>query len=393
MRKIGGPRGPLAVWSITPKSFEKQLLSKQDILARFPAIFKRDLELSRSTSEILLRRGCFFLKLGHIRVLVEEREILVFDDNNPIASDFAARLRAELQSSGSSGPIELAVLESALIYSSQNFQNRLALLDPLARRLLRELIASSKEESSLRLIPVKTAISHFHTALVGYRRALDREDLPRHMRVGSSSAAPSGGGHSDLEVSLQILLADYRTRAEEVLGALEDLREEVESVEATITQVLSASRNQLMRLNLRISMVALACGVGSMGFSALGMNLVNGWEAVPGAFQTAVASVGAGAVAAYAVSNVYYRRSNKQFLEVVEDGSFFASINSPNFVHSLFTKDLLEDSAVQLLLHSALGRAVDNEELQRIMSQADSNGDHRVTLSELLDYVSANERD
>ncbi len=370
------------MWSVSETGLTKEVLSKQAILSRFPALYKRDLELSRSSSEILLRRACFFLKLEHIRVLVSEGEVMVFDDN-PIASEFAARLRVE---AFAGQPIEEAVLESALIFSHTNFQNRLALLDPLARRLLRELVSSANEDSSLRLIPVKTAISRFHTSLVAYKRALEREDLVLGMHV---TAEPQ----PDLPHALSVLLADYRTRAEEVLGALEDLREEVESVESTITQVLSASRNDLMRLNLRISMVALACGVASMGFSAFGMNFVHGWETTPHAFSVVAGVVGAGALSAYGVSSVYYRRGNSQYRQVIEDESFFASLDSPQFVHSLFAKDLLEESSVRLLLRSALGRDLTPEELEEVKSSADADGDLQVTLPELLQYVSLKERD
>ena len=377
-------RNPVPVWALSSKGLSREVLSKNEILSRFPALYKRDLELSRSSSEILLRRACFFLKLEHIRVLVSEQEVLVFDDN-PIATDFASRLRSELFP-GAGTPMELAVLESALIYSNNNFQNRLALLDPLARRLLRELVSSANEDSSLRLIPVKTAISRFHTALVAYKRALERDDLVHGMHV-SSEAQP------DLPHALAVLLADYRTRAEEVLGALEDLREEVESVESTITQVLSASRNDLMRLNLRISMAALACGVSSMGFSAFGMNLVSGFETVPGAFPAAVGAIALGGLSAYGIASIQYRRGNSQYRQVIEDESFFVSLGSPQFVHSLFARDLLEESSVRLLLRSALGRDLTPEELEEVKSSADADGDLQVTLPELLQYVSLKERD
>jgi hypothetical protein len=377
-------RSPLSVWCISPTGLSKEELSKQAILARFPALYKRDLELfSRSTSEILLRRASFFLKLEHIRVLVSEKEVMVFDDN-PIAAEFATRLRFD--AFGGAQPIEEAVLEAALIFSHTNFQNRLALLDPLARRLLRELVSSANEDSSLRLIPVKTAISRFHTALVAYKRALERDDLVLGMHV-TSKPLP------DLPHALSVLLADYRTRAEEVLGALEDLREEVESVESTITQVLSASRNDLMRLNLRISMVALACGVSSMGFSALGMNLVNGWETSPYAFPFAVTAIAAGGLGAYGIASMHYRRGTSQYRQVIEDESFFASLGSPQFVHSIFAKDLLEESNVRLLLRSALGRDLTPQELEEVKSSADADGDLQVTLPELLQYVSLKERD
>ncbi len=140
-------------------------------------------------------------------------------------------------------------------------------------------------------------------------------------------------------------------------------------------------------------MVALACGVASMGFSAFGMNFVHGWETTPHAFSVVAGVVGAGALSAYGVSSVYYRRANSQYRQVIEDESFFASLDSPQFVHSLFAKDLLEESSVRLLLRSALGRDLTPEELEEVKSSADADGDLQVTLPELLQYVSLKERD
>ena len=393
-----GPKGQLPVWAISKASCTKETVSKDSLLAQFPTLFRRDLELSRSMSEILLRPdvtgegGCFFLKLEHLRVLVQDTtdagpQIFVFDDN-PIAADFAARLSRELHAAPMA-PLEQVVVESALIYANQNFVNRFALLDTLTRRLLKELVASSNEESSLRLIPVKSAISQFHTAVVAYQRALDREDLVSGLQFHKSSNMSL-----ELERTLQILLADYRSRAEEVFGALEDLREEVESVESTITQVLSASRNKLMRLNLKISIAALACGVSSMGFSAFGMNLPipfqldqSSWS-----FAAAGAVILSGGAATFSVGRLLYLRSNKKFTEVMDDVSLFKRINSEDFVYTLFTKRVMEDSNAVLLLSSALGRSVTLDELSRVRASADANGDHELTVSEILAYIKQEER-
>lgn len=94
-------------------------------------------------------------------------------------------------------------------------------------------------------------------------------------------------------------LSDYIKRADELLNELEDLRDGVLSAEATATQSLASTRNNLMKLNLQISMASLGFASAACGFSAFGMNLPTGIEMVPGGFYWVTLGVSAGSMAVW----------------------------------------------------------------------------------------------
>ncbi len=81
-------------------------------------------------------------------------ECIVFDDaSSKLSEEFAMQLSSELAAS-SVVAIEKLVTESAIIHVSQSLIGRISLLDPLVRRLLRELLTNTNEDSSLRLVQV-----------------------------------------------------------------------------------------------------------------------------------------------------------------------------------------------------------------------------------------------
>ena len=78
----------------------------------------------------------------------------MFDDaSSKLSEEFAMQLSSELAAS-SVVAIEKLVTESAIIHVSQSLIGRISLLDPLVRRLLRELLTNTNEDSSLRLVQV-----------------------------------------------------------------------------------------------------------------------------------------------------------------------------------------------------------------------------------------------
>jgi hypothetical protein len=86
------------------------------LVLRFPNLFLRDLDFSRTMSEILIRPNCRFLKLDHLRVLItNQNECLVFDDGSSLTCDFATRIRAEL-SGGTRLPLEQVVKDEYVLF-------------------------------------------------------------------------------------------------------------------------------------------------------------------------------------------------------------------------------------------------------------------------------------
>lgn len=374
----------------TTGELSKKTFLRADVLKAFPGVFARDLRTisdatPRMISEVLLREGSFFLKLESIRVLVGRDMILVFEADAPLSIQYAERLRDEAMRVKSSSWVEVSALETALIVAQENFEQRFALLDPLVRRLLRSLVSYSDEEASMRLIPVKHSISKLHTALQEYRKALHAISTPERLQ----GLQLSGRADPITARMLEVMINDFGTRAEEIVNELDDLSEQLSSVEMTITQSLSSTRNNLMRLNIKISMCALGVSVAGAGFSAFGMNMVSGLEERIGAFEVVGVGVLAMSIAAYSVMNAFYRRSDSRFLRLAESTSlsFFSSINNPSYVHELFARKDLTSTEMMRVLQSALGKDVSLSEVDEIKAVADKNHDKFVTLGELISWM------
>lgn len=347
----------LPVWTVD-KSGDvlRAELSKHAVLEAFPSVLARDLrtldDRRRMISEILVREQALVFKVEHLRVVVNRSRAVIFDAEQPVVTAFAAKLGEELADTMTrqadavgmanvACALELSVLECVLAAVAENFDHRFSLLDTITRQLLRNVASQSFDEAAQRLVPVKRSIATLHTALDEYRaalaavvagakamkrllfagailtRPLQTQRLAFHRRCCGlvtqvcarvPSQALSGlylPGHThpeharDAVAAAEIALSDHIKRAEELLNELEDLREGVLSAEATATQSLASTRNNLMSLNLQISLASLGFSTAACGFSAFGMNLPTGFETTPGSFYWATLGVGACSVAVW----------------------------------------------------------------------------------------------
>ena len=144
-----------------------------------------------------------------------------------------------------------------------------------------------------------------------------------------------------------------------------------------------------MRLNLQVSMGSLSTACLAVSFSAFGMNLHSGLETNSVAFGAVVAGSGLFGGLMYAKMNRKYRESISQF-DVASHStmsSVFSSLNSPYFVHGVFSASKLSDEQLRQILTSAMGRGVTDNEISRIKLIADQNGNREVTLNELLKFL------
>lgn len=196
-------------------------------------------------------------------------------------------------------------------------------------------------------------------------------------------------------------------RSDEILNELEDLKEQLTSVEDTLRQSLNNTRNNLMKLNIRISMLALGFSCSSVGFSAFGMNLINGLEQSSHAFVSVtliVFSMSGNSTtislvfiegflvlaAIYGVASTFLENSYSRFQRVKKDHSFsfFETLNSPNYAHMLFHGDDLAKEDIKNLISACLGRSISEEELDNVRQIADKNLDKMINIGEIIEHIS-----
>ena len=70
---------------------------------------------------------------------------------------------------------------------------------------------------------------------------------------------------------------------------------------------LDSARNQLLQMDVVLSVVTMAAGLGAVVTGIFGMNLRSGWEATPDAFVVTSAVVG-GAIALFTVALYFFVR-------------------------------------------------------------------------------------
>jgi len=119
---------------------------------------------------------------------------------------------------------------------------------------------------------------------------LKMNNLPREMSE-----------HEDLEV----LLESFSKQVEEVVNEAENIESNVQSTQEIVELILDSNRNQLLALDLKVSIGTMGIGTGALIAGAFGMNLTSHMEHSPFAFYVLS---GASTVVALLVAWIGLRR-------------------------------------------------------------------------------------
>lgn len=271
--------------------FSLQLTSKQERKT------KRRIKTPRTA--ILPRGKQILLNFGAIRAVVGTDEVWLFDAHTVAVKEFALELQNILEMEWKKHenneehfniPFELTVLEAVLRDTTNIFQRRLYLYEPILSRALDSVSNDIFSEGMIRIAPLQESLQAFELRV---RKSLqcisdllnNDEDMLGLLITEQHSAEKSGKivEHAEHE-KVELLLEEYGRRLNDVLYEINFLLTRLHSTQEFLQLAMSSFRNRMIRMELYIGITGLSLGIGTAVAGFFGMNLLSGIEEHPAAF-------------------------------------------------------------------------------------------------------------
>ncbi|CAD7960886.1 unnamed protein product [Amoebophrya sp. A25] len=172
------------------------------------------------------------------------------------------------------------ILEALVCASTQLLQTQFSALATHIESSLADIVASADEESILRLFPLRSAlreiqdqVSKLRNGLSGYH---EREDEEQQL-----------GSFAGTEDVCRYWFLESRELSSEIGELLKTIDETSKFLEAS----MDARRNQLLRMEVTLDVVAVVFSFGALVSGIFGMNLKSGMEETPGMFPAVIAMI------------------------------------------------------------------------------------------------------
>jgi len=280
--------------------FSLQLTSKQE----YRHNQKRTARYGRTMSAILPRGKEIVLSFGAIRAVISKKDAWIFDAHAVAVKEFASDLQQHLQEQDSFAtsisaeqkePFELVFLEAVLRDTTDVFFRRIRLYEPIVDDFLDKVANEVFSDSGVHLlVPLKDSLQGFEMHVKQCLECLtgllnNDEDMLALLITEQDSALQQGrkvehSRHSDVE----LLLEEYGRQLNNILFEINYMLQRLQSKQDFVTLALSSYRNRMIRMNLYMSITGLSLGIGTASAGFFGMNLVNGLENHPMAFNAVI---------------------------------------------------------------------------------------------------------
>ncbi|ODQ64566.1 Mg2+ transporter protein, partial [Nadsonia fulvescens var. elongata DSM 6958] len=280
---------------------------------------KIDLSPVSIVPSILVRENCILVNLLHIKAIIKNDMVMVFDTINTADAsklslfmyDLEARLKAPGISHYGNGenwiqPYEMKALEAILINVTSTLeteiQTQLSILNHILRDLedrvdrlkLRELLTGSKgvlafNQKAVLIRDVMDEILESDEDLEGMRLT----KMPEIKKAFSKTTLEKAKEEYDEEhfSEVEMLLDSYYKQTDEIVQQCENVISNIKSTEEIVNIILDANRNALMLLELKINVWTLGFTVGAFFAALYGMNLENYIEETDFGFGLVVGGV------------------------------------------------------------------------------------------------------
>ncbi|KDN53546.1 cora-domain-containing protein [Tilletiaria anomala UBC 951] len=342
--EAGSPR-------VVSGTFSRQELAQNNGL-ELRDLRKIDSRVPNLVPTILARRGAFLVNMLHIRALVKSDTVLLFDSygstDTHLHSAFVYNLEHNLrlahrqshapytQTGGQGEPVqpkaagdnpsqrnEEAFQDSKLPYEFRALETILSsVLDALYSELgnLQHLVFSLLDEfdqdidrEKLRLLlqyrrKVSGLFSRSRAVKGAVAEILEQDEDMARMYLSKPRTADSLAQEYD---ELELLLESFDKQIEEVVSETDNLQSNIGSTQEIVELILDSNRNQLLALDLKISITTLGATAGALWASLFGMNLKSGLEDDPIAFFGACTIAFAGASLSAALGLRHLRKMRR----------------------------------------------------------------------------------
>ncbi|KAI0694509.1 cora-domain-containing protein [Cytidiella melzeri] len=253
---------------------------------------KIDSRIPNLVPTILVRKEAVLVNILHIRALVKADTVVLFDTfgsaDSRLHSVFLYHLEHNLRAKSSGQPYEFRALESILLSVLSALEAEMVFIRNLIGGLLAELEDDIDRDRFKRMLHYSRRLAGFQNRAKLVQEALEEvleqdEDLAAMYLTDKKSGIPrSLNDHEDLEV----LLESFSKQVEEIVNEAESIQSNVQSTQEIVELILDSNRNALLALDLKVSILTMGIGVGTLLAGLFGMNLTSHYEENEYAFAT-----------------------------------------------------------------------------------------------------------
>ncbi|KAI0727459.1 hypothetical protein C8Q72DRAFT_840131 [Fomitopsis betulina] len=240
---------------------------------------KIDSRVPNLVPTILVRKEVILVNILHIRALVKADTVVLFDTygsaDSRLHSVFLYHLEHNLKAKNGGLPYEFRALESILLSVLSALEAEMVFIRNLVGGLLAELEDDIDHDRFKRLLHYSRRLASFQNRAKLVQEALEEvleqdEDLAAMYLTDKKNGMPRRlSDHEDLEV----LLESFSKQVEEIVNEAENIQSNVQSTQEIVELVLDSNRNELLALDLKISIWTMGIGMGTLVAGLFGMNL------------------------------------------------------------------------------------------------------------------------
>jgi hypothetical protein len=280
------------------------------------------------------RREFIVMNFGAIKaILVKNDKLVLFEcDSSPLVENWGQALPdkipqfTECVESGMSVSFELGVLEEVLREATSLFDNRLRLLKPLVKNLVKS--SPDEQEAALqRLGPLEDALQVYEMETREARECLrgllvNDEDMHALVALTDDSVHSFDPLNMTEEqsatvASVELLLESYVHKMSRQLDTASYFQQQLSTWRNIMSMSSERVRNQILTYSLQTSIAAVSLGASSMLAGIMGMNLSHGYEDSQFMFYGVASTLLLGSVSFQYASNKFLLGSSitKRFRE------------------------------------------------------------------------------
>lgn len=277
---------------------------------------KFDSRIPNLVPTLLVREEAILVNILHIRALVKSDAVLIFDTfgsvNSKLQSSFLYHLEHNLKAKGTGLPYEFRALESALLSVLSALDTEMSFLRQLIGNLLAELDDDIDRDKFMRLLHRSRKLTSFQNRAKLVQGALEEvleqdEDLvAMYLTDKKNGIQREPSDHQELEV----LLESFAKQVEEIVNETDTTQSNIQSTQEIVELILDSNRNALLTLDLKISVITMGLGVGTLLAGLFGMNLTSHLEEDKYAFyiMSGLSVAFAGIFSIYAIRRLHQIR-------------------------------------------------------------------------------------
>ncbi|CAL1708609.1 unnamed protein product [Somion occarium] len=242
---------------------------------------KIDSRVPNLVPTILVRKEAILVNVLHIRALVKADAVILFDTygsaDSRLHSVFLYHLEHNLKAGGTGPPYEFRALESILLSVLSALEAEMVFIRNIVGGLLAELEDDIDHDRFKRLLHYSRRLASFQNRAKLVQEALE-EVLEQDDDLSNMYLTDKKTGNrraTDDHDELEVLLESFAKQVEEIVNEAENMQSNVQSTQEIVELILDSNRNELLALDLKVSILTMGLGIGTLTAGLFGMNLKN----------------------------------------------------------------------------------------------------------------------